>query len=316
MAAKSSRKDQFKMKISDINVLATSETEDVYLDVYESHQKFQAEDGKLDALLKVYYKDYPQSSYGSKIFASHAVWDLYEQDDKQIVTFTSPVIDNQPYRVAVFSQDYQSGELYIRPYEKLAIYKSDKRIAQAIQQNQQVKVQLWEYPLDEFLIVNLLARKSGLIIHASGVISENKGYIFCGQSGAGKSTLTNMFKKHNEMTILSDDRVAVRQHDDSFIVYGTPWHGDSRVCSNNQAPLTGIYFLKQSAENNVQRLTEMQTIQRLFKCCFPTFYNQSAMDSTVGLMKNLAKRIPCFEFGFKADDSAVDFLFDKSKGDL
>ena len=56
-----------------------------------------------------------------------------------------------------------------------------------------------------------LARHSGILIHASGIEINQKGYIFAGRSGAGKTTIAMQFLARHYAGLLSDDRVILRE---------------------------------------------------------------------------------------------------------
>ena len=90
-------------------------------------------------------------------------------------------------------------------------------------------------------------------MHACGVSLDvrNKGLLFAGMSGAGKSTLTRLWQKHAGLTILSDDRVILRNKAESYRIYGTPWHGDALGASARSVPLDRIFILKQASKNKL-----------------------------------------------------------------
>ncbi|MBE0667733.1 MAG: hypothetical protein IH593_08675, partial [Bacteroidales bacterium] len=49
------------------------------------------------------------------------------------------------------------------------------------------------YPVDGLLLYYLVSSKGGIMIHASGVISGGKGWLFSGRSGRGKTTVAGIF---------------------------------------------------------------------------------------------------------------------------
>jgi hypothetical protein len=81
--------------------------------------------------------------------------------------------------------------------------------------------------LGHLLLVSILHRHQALLIHASGVVINKEGILFCGISGAGKTTLSKLWKQRAGTTVLSDDRVLVRKEQQGYVVYGTPWPGIS-----------------------------------------------------------------------------------------
>ena len=81
-----------------------------------------------------------------------------------------------------------------------------------------------EYPLDELLIINLLAQGRGVEVHAAGVIDpEGCGHLFLGQSGGGKTTISRLWQGVERAEILSDeDRIILRKEAGRIWMYGTP----------------------------------------------------------------------------------------------
>ncbi len=52
--------------------------------------------------------------------------------------------------------------------------------------------------------------RDALILHAAGVVKEDKAYLFYGHSGAGKSTLANLCHKEFDLKIIGSDQVYLR----------------------------------------------------------------------------------------------------------
>jgi hypothetical protein len=66
--------------------------------------------------------------------------------------------------------------------------------------------------------------QSGLVVHAAGVISEGKGFVFFGRSGSGKTTVSRLSMYS---TVLSDDLVIIKASaSGKFWLYGVPFRGD------------------------------------------------------------------------------------------
>lgn len=167
------------------------------------------------------------------------------------------------------------------------------------------------YPLDEVLMINLLGRKRGILVHACGVKKNNGGgLLFAGASGAGKSTITHFWKKGKDTTILSDDRIIIRNMDSKFWIYGTPWHGDAKACSTERASLKKLFFLKHAKNNSIRKIEPLDAASRLIVCSFPAFWDKQGMKFTLKFCAKLAQDIPCYELGFVPDKSILDFLGD------
>lgn len=108
-----------------------------------------------------------------------------------------------------------------------------------------------KYAFDSFLRVaysTLLLRHNGFLLHASGVISRGKGYIFTGVSGAGKTTVAEESKLCG--MVLSDEIVAVKKAGGCWKLFGTPFMGLMRGGGKNRsAARPRLLFLKQAKTN-------------------------------------------------------------------
>ena len=166
------------------------------------------------------------------------LWRLYRGGLGLQFVFTSAALGTLPYQMASFSQDFTEGEVSLRREvfaDRLPLYPL-------------------QYPLDELVMVHLLARGRGVAIHGSGVVdADGRGTLFAGQSGAGKTTMARLWLPEPGVKILSDERVVLRQEGDVVWMYGTPWHGDGRISNQGRAPLDRICFLRHAPRNQMTR---------------------------------------------------------------
>lgn len=276
------------LEIGGIAVRAASDDSKVNFGIDDTHVPFMS-DRSPDAAFKVHGGEMPKVSLGEKVFESGGLWRLFQWENGYAMPLHGPQAGADPYALILVEPDFKSGEMFLK--------RQDGELLQPFQ-----------YPFDEVLMVNLLARKRGIEIHGCGVIDGGEGVIFVGVSGAGKSTLANLWKKQSGVQILSDDRLIVRPQEDGFMLYGTPWHGDAGVSSPAKAPLKKIFFLKQDGDNSVSPLRKIEATTRLFVCCFPTFYYDEGMAYTVDLCAKISANVPCFELGFVPEESAIEFV--------
>jgi hypothetical protein len=229
---------------------------------------------------------------GDMLFDSGGIWRMYRQQDDFVFSFVSTALGTAPYRLARFDPTFTSGTISFNA---------------SCVPNGAALVPL-EYPLDELMMINLLARGRGVEMHACGVIDrDGSAYLFAGQSEAGKSTSARLWHREGA-TVLSDDRVVLRLRGDRVWVYGTPWHGEQEFACPASAPLTRIFFLVHGRQNSVRPAGGVNAAARLFSCCFPPFHDHAGLDFTLALLARILDRVPCCELTFLPDPSVVRFV--------
>ncbi len=293
---------KLKLKVADIIIEARCADPDIGLMTSPTKQRFLVKRGQPDCVIGVHYGSLPDIELGQQLFTpGDGGWGLYSSGNKLV--FQLLVGNHGQYFVhwlAIFEKDFESGEIFIRPVSQLPI------IANPMPPDKErLCLDPFLDPLDEVLLVNLLAYGRGLHIHALGVVYEGRGLVFCGVSGAGKSTLAELWKKR-EVKLLSDDRISLRRQDGKVWAYGTPWHGDARVSLPEKVPLEAIYFIVHGQANRILPLSASEVTTRLMVRCFPTFYLRLGIEHTLSFIGGLALDVPCYELQFTPDQRAID----------
>jgi hypothetical protein len=294
---------QLTLKIADFIIKANCIDADTGFALPFGSEDFVVTDGKPDCVINVHYGPLPKVQPERPLFNQEgSAWSLHTSGENLLFQFfaiDSTHSKNFVRDIAIFKQDFSSCELFICPRNLLPVSN--------FQPPEKEKVALFPfaYPLDELLIINMLALHKGVHVHSLGVVNNDKALVFCGVSGAGKSTMAELWKKRN-VKILSDDRISLRIQNGKIWAHGTPWHGDAKTHLADKAPLETIYFIVHGKENRIVPLSKPEIVTRLLVRCFPTFYLKQGMDNTLGFIGDLADIVPCFELQFTPDQRAVD----------
>jgi hypothetical protein len=292
-----SRKTEVSIDIAGITLTAAGAKEDLNLELTPALRLFQVNAAQTDIRLRCHYSPVPAFSSAELVFASGGPWNLYRQDRQFIFHLGPDPLD----RVAIVNQSFSNVEVYYYPQGDPPPEKSPLSPPGPISFNP-----FYGY-LDELLMINFLARGRGVIFHACGVVDEGRGWLFAGVSGAGKSTIARLWEQR-QVTLLSDDRIIVRQPEGQFKMYGTPWHGEARFAFPESAPLERLYFLEHASQNYVRALSQADAAARMLVRCFPPFYDGEGMAFILEFVSRIAGEIPCSELGFVPDASAIDFV--------
>lgn len=286
--------DRAFLRIADIDFAIVSVDPALKIQIQGATQDFLIHDENPDMTIEARWSDLSAMELGSeKLFESGAVWQLFEKDNIYMFSLHSRVLGSNPYTIAQVQKDLTWGEVLLhRGY-----FDSHKSIYPL------------EYPLDELLFIHFLALGRGAEVHACGVVDPHgNGHLFLGQSRAGKTTMARLWNKEKGATILSDDRIVLRQMGEKLWMYGTPWHGEDRIASPVRAPLTRVYFLQRGKTNELVQLGTTETVARLFACSFLPFYSQEAHEFTLGFFEGLVKAVPCYELRFYPHMRVVEFI--------
>jgi hypothetical protein len=250
-------------------------------------------EGEPDIALGAEFGAVPPLELEEEVFHTGGVWGLCRSRGKLVLHFCARELESTPYKVAVMEPDFRAGTIRSRVKES----------------GQENCFNPLNYPLDELLVINLLSRGGrGMLVHACAVDYQGQGWLFPGTSGAGKTTLTELWRGEPGVTLLSDDRIIIRDMGDSYRIYGTPWHGNAEIASPLSAPLSGIFFLAHDHENRLTPVKRADAASRLLVRSFPTFWDAEGMRYTLGLCERISARVSCYELGFVPDKRVIGIL--------
>jgi hypothetical protein len=255
---------------------------------------FRSEHASPDIEIRVEWVD-DLRPVGRTIFDSGATWRLYETDDRFHFDFSAPFYGEQPYRRLWVNGGFTKATIQLN--------------ASCAERSSYPGVAL-SYPLDELLVMHYLAHESAIELHAAGIVHQGGiANLFVGHSGSGKSTTTRLWTEHEDVEVLSDDRIIVRLDASSparMRIYGTPWHGEAMYASPNSAPLARIFILQHGYGNIITPLTPSQAVAELFARGFVPFHRHEYVDSALVFLEELANAVPVYRYAFEPDQRAVE----------
>ncbi len=195
--------------------------------------------------------------------------------------------------IAIFSKDHTEGHIYKGENYVKAFKKGNL-------------TSLLCFPTDQILFARLLADRGGIILHGSGLIFKEKGFLFVGHSDAGKTTLVNLF--HHHARILNDDRMILRKENGSFYLYGTPWHGDLSLVAPDRVSLKAIFFLNQAEENRIERTEGLEAFKRLYGCTIKALVTERWTKNALDICQALSREMPCYELYFDKTEGVISTI--------
>lgn len=281
------------VRIADVTLALVSGDPKLRLRIEGTMGKFVIDEKNPDVFLWAAWDELETRTGGRKLFDSGDLWQLYYDYGFYHFRFTSQALGSVPYKVARIRKDFKRGGVLLhRPY-----FERDQSVYPL------------EYPLDELLINNFLLLGRGVELHTSGVVDrQGNGHLFVGHSGAGKSTIARLWQDEPGTTILSDDRIILKNLGERIWMYGTPWHGEGGFASPERAPLKRIYFLEKGQKNKLIPQRTAEAVERLFAFSFPSFYSAEGVNFSLGFLGEVAKAVPCCALSFVPDKRVVEFI--------
>lgn len=165
------------------------------------------------------------------------------------------------------------------------------------------------HPVDRVLCMGVLAHSSGFIVHSCGWTCNGKSILFPGVSGAGKTTLCRQLMASGKGTVLSDDRVILREGPDGFRACGTPWPGDAKQARNEAAPLAALCFIEKSLQPYRVPIRPAEALRRLLEAASIPWFSPSLRDQVLPLVERLVSDVPAFRLGFRPDLEGIAGLW-------
>lgn len=162
------------------------------------------------------------------------------------------------------------------------------------------------YPLDQLLLIHVLASRNGFIVHGTGVRRGDEVLVFAGVSGAGKTTIAGLLDTNEDLEILSDDRMVIRRQDVCWMAYGTPWPGAGGYALNDAGTLKAVCFLKQGRTNRLTQLEYREMFERMMPVTSVPWYDGESMAGIMSTIESLIMEIAGYDLVFRADGSVVD----------
>jgi hypothetical protein len=151
--------------------------------------------------------------------------------------------------------------------------------------------------------------RGGLLLHASGVVRGEKGYVFFGHSGAGKTTIANL---STPSLVLSDDLVIVRRMGRRVLVYGVPFCGAERAAprTNAVAPLVALFAPLQAPDHRVEPLSPAAAAGRLASCVPFVMHQPHAIRQVMETCAGLLDLVPSYLLHFRKDSEFWEVIDD------
>ena len=150
-----------------------------------------------------------------------------------------------------------------------------------------------------------------MLMHASVIRHQGKGYLMTAPSGTGKSTHTRLWYDNIPgCDLMNDDNPVVRIVKGEAIVYGSPWSGKTRCYRNIQAPVGGIVRIQQRPENSIRKLSPLQAFSNLLPAISNMKWDERVYKGVCDGISELIRLCGMYELGCLPDAAAAHLCHD------
>ena len=142
------------------------------------------------------------------------------------------------------------------------------------------------------------AERKTVLLHASVIRKDGRGYLMTAPSGTGKSTHTYLWYKNIPgCDLMNDDNPVVRIVDGEAIVYGTPWSGKTPCYRNIQAPVGAMVRIQQRPKNEIRRLKPVEALTTLLPAASSMKWDRRIYLGVCDTLSDLIARVGVWELG-------------------
>jgi hypothetical protein len=156
------------------------------------------------------------------------------------------------------------------------------------------------------LLVVALSKNQGLLLHGSCFKHNGLAYLFLGRSGAGKSTIA---RRALGVTVVHDDRIAVRKIKDRWWAFGLPLcDNDKNTGRNIEAPLAGVYLIHKSNRLAVSHLGVKNSLQSMAQNVVLPVKDKHIVRDILQTLITFVSENRCYKLRFKRDSNVVNLV--------
>lgn len=273
-------------KVAGHSFLISTKNKDLVLSFLPSYASFQTkeEPGKLLFTLTI---EKEKEIYGQEI-------NRFEWDGSECVIYHG----EEGYTFTLFPGS--KGEAYV-----MRTNNCFSEVSLSLKGNDRIDA----FVLNNFLMMTYAfssASEKTLMIHASVIRNDGKGYLFLGKSGTGKSTHSNLWLNYIDGSdLLNDDNPIVRVQNGAVNVYGSPWSGKTPCYRNLEVPVKAFVKLRQAPENKIERLKPLVGFATILSSCSVMKWDKRVYDGICDTVSEVSMAVSVFQLDCLPDEAAA-----------
>ncbi len=246
-----------------------------------------------DFMLRVTSSDALQKPQGREVLRNGST-SVMELGDGRLALSTVGKVSGKVLQNTIYTPDYSQVDI--------EIYSGPRRT--------NLTSTDWEYMYTGMAFANRLAYLGGVVLHGSSIAFEGKGVVFSAPSGTGKSTHTSLWAKRygEKVTVVNDDKPAIRFVGEQPYIYGTPWSGKTDKNHNISVPLQAVVFVERASQNRIRRLSPTEALLRINNETVRPFYDAGQGIRVLDCTQKLIQTIPMYLLGCTISEDAPELV--------
>ncbi len=219
---------------------------------------------------------------------------IFTHEDGSMTIYLTTVTGSQCCRIRI-SEDYKSAKAWIGGTSGERRYAIDTALM--------------------LLYTFASSKHDTLLVHASAIELNDKGYLFLGKSGTGKSTHSRLWLENIKgPKLLNDDNPIIRISHGIVYVYGSPWSGKTSCYRNKKIPIGGIVRLQQAPLNKITRITGIKAYAALLPSCSCMKWDHEMAHAIHSTISKVIERVPIYILECLPDNEAAILCHEKLEG--
>lgn len=149
-----------------------------------------------------------------------------------------------------------------------------------------------------------------LLIHASAVRHQGRGFAFIAKSGTGKSTHAAYWLKNiRDCDLLNDDNPVIRIISGEPYIFGSPWSGKTPCYRNIKVRLGAIAHIERAASNAIRQYAPAEAFAAFLPSCSTMKWDKAIYNSACNTITEIIQTTDLYNLCCRPDDSAARIAY-------
>ncbi|MGE5421581.1 MAG: hypothetical protein ACM3UT_15440 [Chloroflexota bacterium] len=233
---------------------------------------------------RVFHAPYVEEVEGVRYQRNPEFWSVWKHGGQIYITTVFPQSSEQESAVLKFELQSNSWELWI--------------------EGKGGKADPFEYPLDGLILYYLTVVNNDLMIHASGINYNSRGYLFSGISGQGKTTMASIWGDAGAK-VIHDDRLVLRRDGGKYRMYNTPVYDNDEP---RESSLDKIFLISHGCENKLAKVEGAAAVSLVMANCIQQNWGIEITRGLLDSLTSLCNGVPVYRLEFVPDKSVIEYI--------